>query len=253
MSKSSEKNKTLEEMLREQEEHIRQQQFEEEERLRKLKEQADAATKKIKKPKRVRVEKPPVCTPEEEYDLLRALARNDPLGESACNYVREGYDPILRHPLPLSEHRYLHEANLRKIMSCRKEIQAFGCITAGDAWCLEEVYMRGASLNVRDRNGFTPLHIAVQLGHIESIMVLMNNPDIDVNAVSMSGYTPLYIAEASNLSAPLKEMLISRGAKRVILDIEDPPKSILDGRPTRLGCIQMVQENTNLPPLWTGF
>lgn len=252
MSTSSEP--TLEEMLWQQQELQRVKEFEEQEKQRKIKEaeEEEKKKKKTKKPKRVRVEPKPVCTPEEEYDLLRSIARNDPLGTSVGNYVRDDYDPILKHPLPLSEHRYLHEGNLKRVLSCRKELQAFGSITAGDAWCLEEVYMRGAPLNVTDRNGFTPLHIAIQLCQIECIMVLMNT-DIDVNAVSLSGYTPLFIAEASNLPALVKEMLISRGAKLRVNNIEDPPRSILDGRPSKLGCIQVVQENTNLPPLWTGF
>lgn len=62
--------------------------------------------------------------------------------------------------------------------------------------------MRGAPVNVPNKNGFTPLHIAAQLNSIDSVLVLLNIGEIggvDVNSTTLSGFTPLYLARAAGL------------------------------------------------------
>lgn len=88
--------------------------------------------------------------------------------------------------------RCFHEAVLRRVLSTTLNKQAFSAITLRAAWVLEEVFMRGAPVNISDLNGFTPLHIAVQNNDFECMMVLFNI-GVDYNAETLSGVTPLFL------------------------------------------------------------
>ena len=134
----------------------------------------------------------------DDLTLLKAVARGEPLTRSgdATNPRIKRYSPIFKHPLPMSNYRYKHESILRRVLSCRLEKQARAAITIGDAWTLEEVYMRGAPVDERDDNGFTPIHIACQLNNFDAIMVLLNI-GVDINSKSRAGFTPLYMAYAA--------------------------------------------------------
>lgn len=180
---------------------------------------------------------------EEQFDLLRAIAR----GESIANAGnrRVGYNPMLKHPLPLSDHRHLHEAVLRKVMSCRLELQAFGAVAKGDAWTLEEVYMRGAPIDGRDKNGFTPLHLAIQMNSLECVLVLLHMK-ADVNALSLSGYTPLFLAEA-NGNQGIIGLIREHGGEKYIQESNHRPKTILDVDLNKNTSINKVNESVGLP------
>ena len=135
---------------------------------------------------------------EDDLKLLRAVARGEPLTVSGSlpPAVVMRFVPVFKHPLPSSNHKYKHEAVLRRVTSCSLEKQAKAAITLGDAWTLEEVYMRGAPVDIKDENGFTPLHIACQLNNFDATMVLLNIV-VDCNATSLAGFTPLYLALAA--------------------------------------------------------
>eukprot|EP01041_Mallomonas_annulata_P002698 gene2698-5311_t len=138
---------------------------------------------------------------EECLQLLRDVARGDARYDrnEERRQINKSFIPLYKHPLPLSNHRYKHEANLRRISSCALNKQAKGAVTIGDAWVLEEVYMRGAPVDLQDTNGFTPLHIACQLNNFNAVMVLLNI-QVDINVLSTAGYTPLYMAHAAKAS-----------------------------------------------------
>ena len=109
---------------------------------------------------------------------------------------RQFYLPILKHPLPLSAGRIDHEYVLRRVLACKPDKQAVAAVTLKDPWALEEVYMRGAPVDVPNHNGFTPLHLASSMNLFEIMMVLFHI-GVDVNCETMEGLTPLYLAVAS--------------------------------------------------------
>lgn len=109
---------------------------------------------------------------------------------------RKYYLPILKHPLPLSMHKVDHEHNLKRVLACKPSKQAIAAVALKDAWTLEEVYMRGAAIDIPDKNGFTPLHIAATLNCIEVMMVLFHI-GVDVNCETLQGNTPLYLSISS--------------------------------------------------------
>ena len=102
------------------------------------------------------------------------------------------------------------------------EKQAMAAATLGNAWVLEEVYLRGASVEIKDKSGFRPIHMAVQNNNFESIMVLLNI-GIDLNVTTNSGMTPLYLARAVK-SRQAEILLTEQKAK-----LTDIPKSVPPG------------------------
>jgi Ankyrin repeats (3 copies) len=142
-------------------------------------------------------------------DLLRRIAKGASVVESAAPAKK--YLPLFKHPLPVSKHRYDHEANLKRIMSNHIERQAAAAVTLGDAYALEEVYMRGAPVEMTETNGFTPLHIAAQTNQIDCVMVLLNI-GVNVNATNIAGVTPLFVARAAG-STQVMELLLEKGAR----------------------------------------
>jgi ankyrin repeat protein len=70
----------------------------------------------------------------------------------------------------------------------------------------------GAPVTCPNFNGFTPLHLAVQLNDIPCIMALLNMPGVDIDAVTLSGFTPLYLSLATG-SKEAEKVLRENGAK----------------------------------------
>ena len=162
---------------------------------------------------------------EEELDLYRKISRDEPVtrpADPSLNPKLKGFVPIFKHPLPLSENRPIHERTLRRILSMSIEKQAMAAATLGNAWVLEEVYLRGASVEIKDKSGFRPIHMAVQNNNFESIMVLLNI-GIDLNVTTNSGMTPLYLARAVK-SRQAEILLTEQKAK-----LTDIPKSVPPG------------------------
>jgi ankyrin repeat protein len=134
---------------------------------------------------------------DEEIELFYAIAEGKvlqkPLPQDAA---RARYKSLYLHPLPMSLGRFQHEELLKRILVCPLDKQVLAAITLNDAWCLEECYLRGADVNVIDRCGVTPLHVAAQLDRFDCCMVLINI-GVDANASQLDGMTPLGLAVAS--------------------------------------------------------
>jgi len=64
----------------------------------------------------------------------------------------------------------------------------------------------GASVNVRDKDGNTPLHIASQLGFIDGIQTLVRRK-ADVNAANSRGESPLVVAVQQRNAMVVRELL----------------------------------------------
>lgn len=147
----------------------------------------------------------------EEIDLLDSIMNSEGLNAFDPTYKMTNFNPVLRHPLPLSDHRYLYEKNLRTILSCKPEFQGMAAISRGDAWTLEEVYMRHGPIVLTPKNGISPLHLSVQLNIYECVLVLINI-GVDVNEVNSLGYTPLFVATKSGFDS-IVELLTKNNAK----------------------------------------
>jgi hypothetical protein len=165
-----------------------------------------------------------------DYRLLRTVARSE--GLYSVDEQTVGYLPIFKHPLPVSNTRFEHEDILRKVLSCKIECQAMAAITKGDAWVLEELYMRGGSKIMSGKNGSTPIHLAVQMKSIDCIMVLINI-GVDLNVVNNMGFTPLFLAHSSGASQ-IFNLLQENGAKMVLeAHFEAPVTTVLDVTPEK--------------------
>mmetsp|Transcript_741 Transcript_741/g.750 ORF Transcript_741/g.750 Transcript_741/m.750 type:complete len:211 (+) Transcript_741:191-823(+) len=157
---------------------------------------------------------------EKEYlQLLRDIARGDASSSTSLSKSKVTAKPVpprfialYKHPLPLSNRRHKHEANLRRVLCCVLERQAISAVSLGDAWVLEEVFIRGAPVELPDENGFTPLHIACQLNDYNAVMVLINI-EVNINALTVAGYTPLFLALSSDAKQCV-QLLQEVGAKK---------------------------------------
>ncbi len=127
---------------------------------------------------------------EDSYNLLVSIARSE--GLKATYGKQKSYVPLFRHPLPVSDTRFIHENVLVRVLSCKIEEQAVAAISLNCAWSLEEVFMRGGPSVLK--NSF-PIHAAVQANSVDCIMVLLNI-GIDLNGVNNLGFTALALARS---------------------------------------------------------
>jgi ankyrin repeat protein len=81
----------------------------------------------------------------------------------------------------------------------------------------EKLIEEEASLNVKDLNGCSPLHLAVANGHIETVFVLIDYNEMNLNATDHSGRTALHRA-VQKRNATMVEILINSGADLNIKD-----------------------------------
>lgn len=133
----------------------------------------------------------------EDLELFRAIAENDSLQKPLeKDRARLMYRPLYKHPLSSLGAKHSHEEVLRRLLVIPRDKQVVAAISLGDAWCLEECYMRGASTFVTDQCGVTPLHLAARLDNVDCCMVLVNSI-VDIDSVSLDGMTPLGLAIAA--------------------------------------------------------
>jgi len=140
-----------------------------------------------------------IDNPDDADRLMKAIARGEALTSPSKDELPHKYQPVFKHPLPVSDHSALHGANLRRVTCCALNRQASAAVTCGDAWALEEVYMNGAPIGLKDKSGFTPIHIAVQLDSFECVAVLLRM-GADPNVTSKcSTFRHLYSSQQINL------------------------------------------------------
>ena len=162
----------------------------------------------------------------DQLRLLKACAKSEPM--TAMSATRpQRYQPIFKHPLPVSDHSADHDANLRRARCCALPRQVAAAVTFGDAWVLEELFMQGAPIDTKDKNGFTPLHLAVQMNSFESVMVLLIC-GVDVNATTLSGVTPLYLAVSAGASEAASVLRENGGLMEVDFSGQGHPIQALD-------------------------
>ena len=159
---------------------------------------------------------------EDRIALYSAIARGVSIRKSGTPLKAYSYRPLLHHPLPASDAKPAREATLRKVMYAELDRQVLTAVVLNDAWVLEECYMNGASTEIADKNGFTPLHIAAQMNYYDCVMVLCNI-GVNVNARTKFGDTALYIAEAGGSTQAAKILREHKGV------IEHDAKKELSG------------------------
>ena len=166
-------------------------------------------------------------------ELVKKIFTGDPIDygkpKLPIDRKRFYYLPLMKHPLPLSLHRGAHESVLRRVLACKPEHQAISAVTLRDAWVLEEVYMRGARVDIPDKAGFTPLHIAATLNLFEVLMVLFHI-GVDVNATTFQGNTPLYLAKPAGATQAIQLIEENGGKVSVEHGRLGPGADILDIR-----------------------
>ena len=57
-----------------------------------------------------------------------------------------------------------------------------------------------ADMTIPDKNGFTPLHVAVYKGYVSLVYTICSNPSVNVNAKDKYGKTPLHISAIKGFS-----------------------------------------------------
>lgn len=147
---------------------------------------------------------------DDDMYLLKCVHRGESLVKKTAGKTKKKIVPILKHPLPVSERRFGHEQMYRDICTHSGEKQVISAVTLQNAWVLEQVLMDGAPIEVQDTNGYRPIHIAARNNDFECTMVLINF-GADINAVTISGITPLYLARAAQASQVV-ELLEAQGA-----------------------------------------
>ncbi len=165
---------------------------------------------------------------EDNFDLLRAIARSEGLN---CKDNRiKGYLPLFKHPLPVSDNRHEHESVLKRVLSCKIEFQGIAAITLGDAWSLEEIYMRNGKVALKDKNGSSPLHLAVQMNSIDCIMVLINI-GVELSSRNVLGFTPMFIAHSAGFTQIVQLLRENKAQMFIETAAEAPSHTVLDVQP----------------------
>ena len=103
---------------------------------------------------------------------------------------------------------------------------------------IELLMSKGAKLDVRDKEGSTPLHYAAVNGHKEAEASLLDY-GADVNALSVNVGTPLMIAILKNC-LPVIDLLLLRGADTNDLDLSGVSALLTAGTLGHLDIIQRL-------------
>lgn len=74
-------------------------------------------------------------------------------------------------------------------------------VNALDASRIAELAEKGANVNVHNRFGITPLHIAIYRDNPDAVRALLKQPDINVNATTSNGTTALHLSSYINTNS----------------------------------------------------
>ncbi|MEA1920932.1 MAG: ankyrin repeat domain-containing protein [Campylobacterota bacterium] len=84
----------------------------------------------------------------------------------------------------------------------------------GDFEAFKAVFETGVDVNIQNRYGWTPLHIAIRRNHRNMVEYLLDK-GADINKVDGVGWTPLMEAIMDNMT-DLCGLLVERGADKSI-------------------------------------
>lgn len=178
----------------------------------------------------------------EDDILLRAVARRQPIlrlkaeveakpiAEERLKPQKGGYiyTPILEHPLDFGMEKLKNDQAFRRLRLSPLDKRIEAAVAQNLPWCVEELYINGASCDIHNKAGYTPLHLAAARNFPLCVEVLLNmKMDIKVNAVTTKGYTPLYLARACQAPECAK-LILDAGGKETALPPMKGYRSILD-------------------------
>jgi len=123
-------------------------------------------------------------------------------------------------------------------------------VRAGSGPCTAEVVSLGLRVvdpNARGRDGFTVLHAAVAAGAEDVVRTLVAHPDVDVNASSAHGFTPLALAATRfNLRGGARGGRGERGRGRGGGGERGSSSSSSKGRRDYAGCLRLLLDHPGL-------
>lgn len=86
---------------------------------------------------------------------------------------------------------------------------------AGNASAVKLLLERGADVDAKNYRGRTPLHVACNLGHLDVVKELISSSSVMLNVRDKNGYTPLHCAVSSH-RVQVAVLLLNRGANPYI-------------------------------------
>jgi ankyrin repeat protein len=105
---------------------------------------------------------------------------------------------------------------IEQVQQAKQDYSLFEAVEKGDLEQLELLISKGADVNLKNQEGWTPLHIAAKEGHVDiAALLIKNRAEVNERINSRddpSGLTPLHIAAYSN-HVDVVELLIGAGAQ----------------------------------------
>jgi len=193
--------------------------------------------------------------PEVNLDqLYRAIAKDESiLFKNEDKKIEDGKDtmllikwqPLYPHPLSASEAKFRNDRYVRKINYLKPERRILMAASEGYAWVVEEFYIRGCPIQVKDEQGYSPLHLAAGFGFMDVVRVLLNM-GVDVNAQTNTGFTPIFLA-LSGGHEEIASLISAKGGLKEVrqpfhpsymnifdLDLYQPPNRVIDAQAKNL-------------------
>lgn len=163
-----------------------------------------------------------------KYDLKPGVQREKKLDESESLIYYEGQTidyayilnesskiktPFLKYYLEINELKSPELIRNFWTGYSEKEKEAFLIMAAKDGQLklMSDLLLSGVNPNVQDKNGLTPLHHAVESGHLNLVSTLLNLPNINFEISDNGSLTPLLLAIKEG-KTDVAEALINKGA-----------------------------------------
>jgi ankyrin repeat protein len=135
----------------------------------------------------------------------RQLVEQNP--DAAKGHGTAGESPVLAAI-------YRGQTELAAFIARNREVTLPEAAALGDAEAIRTILERDPlSIGVRSSDGWTALHLAAFMGHVDAARVLLdNNADIEAVSLNSTANRPLHAAIAGKAAPEVIELLLTRGA-----------------------------------------